>query len=217
MTSASPKSSSVPANRFQPLPNATVEATEKRDRILDAAQSLFVRYGVKRTSIDDVAQEAGVAKGTVYLSFEFKAELFAAIAERLCVNTLAAAQRVALEATSLPQRLVGILDCYIGAPHRLVAQSPHIAELTKSKEAHSAAAFDALDARIRSLLSAVLGEAGITRDGAAEMLLAAGNGTLHTGGCAEQPYRSRLTAMVNMLIAGFTSDAKVRRPLRAAS
>jgi hypothetical protein len=61
---------------------------------------------------------------------------------------------------------------------------------------------------LRSLLSAVLREAGITRDGAAEMLLAAGNGTLHTGDCAEQPYRSRLTTMVDMLIAGFTSDAK---------
>jgi AcrR family transcriptional regulator len=209
MTSASPKSSSVPANRFQSPLNATADATEKRDRILDAAQSLFVRYGVKRTSIDDVAREAGVAKGTVYLSFEFKAELFAAIAERLCANTLADAQRVALKATPLLPRLVGILDCYIGAPHRLVAQSPHIAELTKSKEALSAAAFDALDTQIRSLLSTVLGEAGITHDGAAEMLLAAGNGTLHTGDWKEQPYRSRLTAIVEMLIAGFTSVAKV--------
>jgi AcrR family transcriptional regulator len=203
MTSASPKSSSVPANRFQPPLNATADATEKRDRILDAAQSLFVRCGVKRTSIDDVAREAGVAKGTVYLSFEYKAELFAAIAERLCANTLA--ELVALEATPLPQRLVGILDCYIGVPHRLVAQSPHIAELTKSKEALSAAAFDALDTQIRLLLSAVLGEVGIRRDGAVEMLLAAGNGTLQTGDCAEQLYRSRLTAMVDMLIAGFAS------------
>ena len=70
------------------------------------------------------------------------------------------------------------------------------------------AAFDALDIQIRSLLSAVLGEAGITRDGAAEMLLAAGIGTLHTGDCAEQPYRSRLAAMVEMQIAGFTSVPK---------
>jgi AcrR family transcriptional regulator len=208
MTSASPKSSSAPANRFQSPLNATVDATEKRDRILDAAQSLFVRYGVKRTSIDDVAREAGVAKGTVYLSFESKAKLFAAIAERFCANVLADAQQVVLEATPLSQRLVGMLDCYIGAPHRLVAQSPHIAELTKSKEAHSAAVFDALDTQIRSLLSAVLGEAGITLDGAAEMLLAAANGTLHTGDFAEQPYRSRLIAMVDMLVAGFTSDTK---------
>ena len=178
MTSASPKSSSVPANPSRTPLNAAADGTDKRDRILDAAQSLFVRYGVKRTSIDDVAREAGIAKGTVYLSFESKAELFAAIADRLCASTLTDAQRIMLEAAPPAERLVGILDRYIGATHRLVAQSPHIAELTASKEALSAAAFDALDRRIRSLLGVLLGEAGITRDEAADMFLAAGKGTL---------------------------------------
>jgi AcrR family transcriptional regulator len=208
MMSASPKFSSVPANHSQVPLDAAIDGTDKRDRILDAAQSLFVRYGVKRTSIDDVAREAGIAKGTVYLSFKSKAELFAAIADRLCANTLADVQRIALETTPLTTRLVAILDRYIGATHRLVAQSPHIAELTASKDALSAAAFDALDRRIRSLLSALLDEAGITRNEAADMLLAAGSGTLHSGDCAEQPYRARLTMMVNTLLAGLACGAK---------
>jgi AcrR family transcriptional regulator len=205
MMSASPKFSSAPANHSQaPLD----EATDKRDRILDAAQELFVRYGVKRTSIDDVAREAGIAKGTVYLSFESKAELFAAIADRLCASTFADVQRIALETTPLTTRLVGILDRYIGATHRLIAQSPHIAELTASKETLSAAAFDALDRRIHSLLSVLLGEAGITRDEAADMLLAAGMGSLYTGDDAEQPYRARLTAMIDTLVTGLGRGAK---------
>jgi AcrR family transcriptional regulator len=205
MISASPKFSSAPANHSQaPLD----EATDKRDRILDAAQELFVRYGVKRTSIDDVAREAGIAKGTVYLSFESKAELFAAIADRLCASTFADVQRIALETTPLTKRLVGILDRYIGATHRLIAQSPHIAELTASKETLSAAAFDALDRRIHSLLSVLLGEAGITRDEAADMLLAAGMGSLYTGDDAEQPYRARLTAMIDTLVTGLGRGAK---------
>jgi AcrR family transcriptional regulator len=208
MTSASPKFLSVPASLSQVQPNAAIEGIDKRERILDAAQRLFVRYGVKRTSIDDVAQEAGIAKGTVYLSFKSKAELFAAIADRLCANTHADAQRIILEATPLVERLVGILDCYIGATHRLVAQSPHIAELTASKEALSAAAFDTLERHIRSLLGALLREEGIAHDGAVDMFLAAGKGTLETGDVAEQPYRARLTAMVNTLVAGLACDAK---------
>jgi AcrR family transcriptional regulator len=207
MMSASPKFSSVPANHSQPQPDAAIEGTDKRDRILDAAQSLFVRYGVKRTSIDEVAREAGIAKGTVYLSFKSKAELFAAIADRLCASTLADVQRIALEATPLTTRLVAILDRYIGVTHRLVAQSPHIAELTASKETLSANAFDALDRRIRSLLGALLGEAGIARDGAADMLVAAGKGTLYTGDDAELPYRARLAAMIDTLMAGLGHDA----------
>jgi AcrR family transcriptional regulator len=208
MTSASRKSSSVPANHSRTPLNAAVAETDKRDRILNAAQTLFVRYGVKRTSIDDVAREAGIAKGTVYLSFGSKAELFAAIADRLCANTFADAQRIVLEAAPLTERLVGILDCYIGASHRLVAQSPHIAELTASKEALSASVFDTLDEHICSLLGALLSEAGITRDGATDMFLAAGRGTLHTGDCAEQPYRARLTAMVDTLMAGLGGNTK---------
>src|SRR5258708_15292731 len=140
MTSVSPKFSSVPGNPSPARLNATIEGTDKRDRILDAAQRLFVRYGVKRTSIDEVAREAGIAKGTVYLSFGSKAELFAAIADRLCANTLADARTIVLEATPLSERLVGILDCYIGATHRLVPESPPICEFTASNETLSAAA-----------------------------------------------------------------------------
>ncbi len=47
----------------------------KRARILTAATGLFVQYGYRKTSIDEVAAEAGVAKGTVYLYYRNKAEL----------------------------------------------------------------------------------------------------------------------------------------------
>ena len=49
---------------------------EKRTRIVYAAQSLFIRYGVKRTSIDEVARAADIAKGTLYLYYESKEMLF---------------------------------------------------------------------------------------------------------------------------------------------
>lgn len=47
----------------------------KRARILNAATGLFVRYGYRKTSIDEIARAAGVAKGTVYLYYRNKAEL----------------------------------------------------------------------------------------------------------------------------------------------
>ncbi len=61
---------------------------DKRTRILDAAQRLFLLYVVKRTALDDVVREAGIAKGTLYLYFDSKDALFAAIAERLCAEML---------------------------------------------------------------------------------------------------------------------------------
>ena len=47
----------------------------KKRRILEAATKLFIEQGYRKTSMDEVAREAGVAKGTVYLYFKTKADL----------------------------------------------------------------------------------------------------------------------------------------------
>lgn len=46
--------------------------------ILDAARRVFARGGYADTTVDQIAEEAGVAKGTVYLYFSSKQELFSA-------------------------------------------------------------------------------------------------------------------------------------------
>jgi AcrR family transcriptional regulator len=50
----------------------------REERLLDAAVALLVRYGYRKTTIDDVAREAGVGKGTIYLHWKDKNELFRA-------------------------------------------------------------------------------------------------------------------------------------------
>jgi AcrR family transcriptional regulator len=47
----------------------------RRERILQAAEVLFTAHGYRKTSVDDIAGAAGVAKGTVYLYYSNKAEL----------------------------------------------------------------------------------------------------------------------------------------------
>ncbi|MBN2530199.1 MAG: TetR/AcrR family transcriptional regulator [Deltaproteobacteria bacterium] len=56
------------------LPNDDPRAQKQR-RILDAAGLLFQKWGYRKTSMEDVAREAGVAKGTLYLYFKTKADL----------------------------------------------------------------------------------------------------------------------------------------------
>lgn len=48
----------------------------KREQILSAAAKVFAQYGYRKTSVDDVAKAAGVARGTVYLKSESKEDLF---------------------------------------------------------------------------------------------------------------------------------------------
>lgn len=47
-----------------------------KQKIMDAAIKLFSELGFYRTSMDDIAKEAGVAKGTLYYHFEGKGQLF---------------------------------------------------------------------------------------------------------------------------------------------
>ena len=50
----------------------------RQDRILDAAVAVLARWGFRKTTVDDVAREAGVGKGTIYLHWKDKVELFRA-------------------------------------------------------------------------------------------------------------------------------------------
>jgi len=58
------------------VPNST------QDAVLESASRCFARYGYKKTSMDTVAEEARVAKGTVYLYCESKQDLLYRSVER---------------------------------------------------------------------------------------------------------------------------------------
>jgi AcrR family transcriptional regulator len=53
-----------------------------QEAVLESARRCFGRFGYRKTSIDEVAAEAGVAKGTVYLHCSSKQDLFVAAVER---------------------------------------------------------------------------------------------------------------------------------------
>ena len=73
----------------------------KRDLILKAATKLFARRGFFNAQVADVAREAGVAAGTVYLYFQSKDDLLISIFERTMHEGLEAA-RQALAGVSDP-------------------------------------------------------------------------------------------------------------------
>ncbi|MBF0675894.1 TetR/AcrR family transcriptional regulator [Pseudomonas sp.] len=60
----------------------------KRQAILEAAKSLFLRHGYEGSSMDAIAREAGVSKLTVYSHFTDKDTLFCAAVEAKCEEQL---------------------------------------------------------------------------------------------------------------------------------
>jgi AcrR family transcriptional regulator len=55
----------------------------RREEILAAARAVFARQGFRGTTIADIAEEAGIALGTIYLYFRSKEDVFAALNEHL--------------------------------------------------------------------------------------------------------------------------------------
>lgn len=52
------------------------DPAERKQEILNVAAKLFIKKGYKKTSIDDIAKEIGVVKGTCYHYFSSKSELY---------------------------------------------------------------------------------------------------------------------------------------------
>ena len=55
--------------------------TEVKEKIVQAAIATFSKYGYDKTRMDDIAESANLGKGTLYLYFKSKEELFYAISE----------------------------------------------------------------------------------------------------------------------------------------
>lgn len=55
------------------------EKIQRRNAIIDSAEKVFFKEGIENASMDQVAQEAELSKGTIYLYFKSKDELYRAI------------------------------------------------------------------------------------------------------------------------------------------
>jgi AcrR family transcriptional regulator len=61
------------------------EDSAKRRQIVEGARSVFLAHGFDAASMGEIAKAAGVSKGTLYVYFKDKDELFKAIVEKECV------------------------------------------------------------------------------------------------------------------------------------
>lgn len=77
--------------------------------IIDAALDLFVENGFKGTRLDDVAQRAGVSKGTLYIYFDSKESLFRAVVEDIILPEVSKAEQYAAEFRGTQCELITLL------------------------------------------------------------------------------------------------------------
>ena len=96
----------VPEPRWRRLPE------ERPKQILDAALAVFAEHGLAAARLDDIAKRAGLSKGTIYLYFPNKEELFREVVRTSVVAYIARAEAVFESERDSVQALLTWMDGY---------------------------------------------------------------------------------------------------------
>ncbi|HET6585215.1 MAG TPA: TetR/AcrR family transcriptional regulator [Nannocystaceae bacterium] len=189
---------------------------DKRLAILAAALDLFAKYGYRRTSIDDVARAAGIAKGSVYLHFPGKRELFRAGCEAVLADVLGKVEAVRKKPGPVRERVLALLEAKFAHLHDLVGSSPHAPEILDTTTGLAADIVERADKRFLDALAEVLadgderGELALARlhlspAQAAGVVFRCAEGTTQAPNMAAKTYRKRLQQLVDVLLQGLGS------------
>jgi AcrR family transcriptional regulator len=84
--------------------SSRLSAHARRDQLLDVALSAFARAGYHETSMNDVADAAGVTKPVLYQHFESKRELYQALLDSVGTRMVAAIRTATADVTSGRER-----------------------------------------------------------------------------------------------------------------
>ena len=101
-------------------------ANDKRERILAAAERVFARHGFFAAKVSEIAKDAGVADGTIYLYFKSKDEILISLFEdRMAQVNAALTAAIAAAPKSPREKLRAFVKTYL----RLIDEEPAAAEV----------------------------------------------------------------------------------------
>jgi AcrR family transcriptional regulator len=101
----------------------------RRDQILRAAEKLLGQHGAAKTTMADLAREAGVAVGSVYLEFSSKEAIVEALSRGRYFRVIDAMRRAAAGEGSFADRLRGVFDARTAVLLCYAEEGAHVCEL----------------------------------------------------------------------------------------
>ena len=82
----------------------------RKQELLDIAYRMFISCGYENTSVDEIIEEAGIAKGTYYYYFETKEQMLEEVIEMMIDRETEAAKQILKAEIPVPQKVVGIIS-----------------------------------------------------------------------------------------------------------
>ncbi|NWF30036.1 TetR/AcrR family transcriptional regulator [Streptomyces sp. PKU-EA00015] len=135
--------------------------SDRLGEVLDATYDCLTRYGVRRTTMDDIATTMGVSRSAVYQYVRGKDDAFRQLAHRLHTQALErAGQAAAAEDVPYAERVRGVLAAKLDLVLQLAGDSPHTAELLDEEARLFGGICTTFTADLRRLLIGLFAEAG---------------------------------------------------------
>lgn len=83
---------------------------EIKERILQAAQELFFKYGIRSISMDDIAKHLSISKKTIYLSYKDKDEIVHTLIKQKCFADLKYFESIHLDSENVIEEMFSIMN-----------------------------------------------------------------------------------------------------------
>jgi AcrR family transcriptional regulator len=109
-----------------------VRTDDKTEAILASALRRFLHYGLKKTSMQEVARDAGIAVGTLYLYFEDKDDLVVGCAERFAVEHREQARALLASKQRADKKLAEYVRRRYAIWQEVGLRAPHAEELANA-------------------------------------------------------------------------------------
>lgn len=135
----------------KPRPDAA-----RAQQITEAASELFIRYGLARTTMGDIAAAAGISRPTLYASFPQKQDVFGAVIELMVSQKLAVLLSETAAYPALADRLAHVCTSWAMDGFDLVRANPDAKDMFDI----SFAPVRASHAAFAAMLGEILAEAG---------------------------------------------------------
>jgi len=196
---------------------STTAISTTRERILSAAFTLFGRYGFKRTSMEGIADEAGLSRTALYLQFRNKEDIFRDLARGLHDEALSRAEAALDDDQPLAERLRAAVEAKTLPMIEIVRASPHGSELMDEKNRLCGDLATDSERRFQGMLTGAFIRAevgqelslvavGLSASEAADLFARALYG-LKGADVPIQLYRKRVALLVRVFIRGIAGSA----------
>jgi AcrR family transcriptional regulator len=172
----------------------------RREKLLDVAERLFTTQGFRATTMEGLAEAAGLSKVTVYGYFADKDAVFEAVAVRLAARLRALVFTALRNEGRLADRVGAALIAKHGLIFDLVRTSPFAAELM-SRKADLPPIFQTLDDELIDAIAAVLDDREL-----AQLLFNASMG-IANGAATRADMERHIGLLVMKLLADTNRDA----------